>query len=187
VKERGFGHEIFNFKEYGGRCYGYGRAAKNTIALQRLSALKEDDSLDDVLLVWVADSTVVGWFKHATLTGTANTCRVDRTVLTRENSSASMPKRTLRIACGCNLNNEICLCRGPQRNAAVWGGTCGTQKANASSHSSANSSTLSIPVVLARGRGKNDPENSGTRSPEHNQIGEAPNLIAAELPTWLNY
>lgn len=67
VEERRFGGEIYNFQAHQGRCYGYGRAANHSIALERLGAPKGSDHLDNVLVVWVAKSHVVGWYKHARL------------------------------------------------------------------------------------------------------------------------
>jgi len=65
VKKHGFGHEIFDFKPYRGRCYGYGRAANDSIALERLGAPDGAPFVDDILVVWVANSHVVGWYKNA--------------------------------------------------------------------------------------------------------------------------
>lgn len=71
VKEHGYGYEIFNFKPYQGRFYGYGHAANNSIALERLGArqgapfIQGAHFIDDVLVVWVANSHVVGWYKNA--------------------------------------------------------------------------------------------------------------------------
>jgi hypothetical protein len=65
VKKHGFGHEIFNFKPYKGRYYGYGRPANDAIALERLGAPKGSSYVDGVLVVWVANSHVVGWYKNA--------------------------------------------------------------------------------------------------------------------------
>lgn len=67
VLEHGFGHEIFNFQPFHGRCYGYGRAANDAIALKRLGAPEGSPYLDGVLVVWVAKSHVVGWYKDARL------------------------------------------------------------------------------------------------------------------------
>ena len=65
VKEHGFGHEIFNFKPYRGRYYGYGRAANDSIAVERLGAPEGAAFVEGVLVVWVANSHVVGWYKNA--------------------------------------------------------------------------------------------------------------------------
>lgn len=67
VEEHGFGHEILNFLPYRGRNYGYGRAANDAIALERIAATNGADYLDGVLVVWVARSVVVGWYKNARL------------------------------------------------------------------------------------------------------------------------
>src|SRR5579863_3383723 len=65
VREHGFGHEIFNFKPYRGRYYGYGRAANDAIAVERLGAPEGAPFVEGVLVVWVANSCVVGWYKNA--------------------------------------------------------------------------------------------------------------------------
>lgn len=67
VKEHGFGGEIFNFMPHKGRCYGYGRAANGSVALERLGAPKGNEYVDGVLVVWVADSHVIGWYPDATV------------------------------------------------------------------------------------------------------------------------
>ncbi|MGA8027898.1 MAG: DUF3883 domain-containing protein [Bryobacteraceae bacterium] len=64
-KTHGFGHEIFNFKPFKGRYYGYGRPANDAIALERLGAPEGSSYIDAVLVVWVAKSHVVGWYKNA--------------------------------------------------------------------------------------------------------------------------
>ncbi len=67
VKKHGGGHEIFNFKLYEGRYYGYGRPANDFIDLKRLDidAPKGSAYVDGVLVVWVANSYVVRWYKNA--------------------------------------------------------------------------------------------------------------------------
>ena len=68
-------HEAFNFKDLNGKCYGYLQPASDCIDLQRIdSSLPHDEeSLDDVTVVWfatnpvVGGSWIVGWYKHATV------------------------------------------------------------------------------------------------------------------------
>lgn len=67
MKELGYGHEIFNFQPFQGKHYGYGRAPKGTIRLDRIAAAHHGEFLDDVLVVWVARSLVIGWYEHARL------------------------------------------------------------------------------------------------------------------------
>jgi hypothetical protein len=80
VAEHGYGHEIFNFRPFEGRVYGYvqppGTAYNDQpgsgIDLQRLGAGRGDDSLSGVLAVWVATppeggSVIIGWYKNATV------------------------------------------------------------------------------------------------------------------------
>jgi uncharacterized protein DUF3883 len=63
----GFGHEIFNFKPYKRKMYGYGRAPHNTIRIEKLGATKEDQRVPGVTVVWVARSHIVGWYTNATV------------------------------------------------------------------------------------------------------------------------
>jgi len=65
VKKHGYGHEIFNFKPYRGRYYGYGRPVNYTIALERFGAPSGSASVEGILVVWVAKSHVVGWYENA--------------------------------------------------------------------------------------------------------------------------
>jgi 5-methylcytosine-specific restriction enzyme A len=67
VEEHRFGHEVFNFLPYRGQCYGIGHVGGDSIALERLGAPRSSPYLDDVLVVWVARSLVVGWYNHARL------------------------------------------------------------------------------------------------------------------------
>ncbi len=67
VSLRGFGNEIFNFKPYKGKMYGYGATPHGAIRLERLGAAKDDESVNDVTVIWVAKSRIVGWYKHATV------------------------------------------------------------------------------------------------------------------------
>lgn len=67
VQENGYGHEIYNFLPSRGNYYGYGRPANDAIALKRLGAPEGSLYLDHVLVVWVAKSHVVGWYKEARL------------------------------------------------------------------------------------------------------------------------
>jgi hypothetical protein len=80
VKEHGYGHEIFNFRPFQGRVFGYVQppgTAYNGVAgpginLDRLGAAAGADSLAGVLAVWVATSPqggsfIVGWYRSATI------------------------------------------------------------------------------------------------------------------------
>lgn len=86
VDENGFGHEEFNFLpiELEGsenmECLGFfepksNRGKRNTVHIERIEGcelLKKEDFVEDVLVVWCAtrlqgDTTVVGWYKHATV------------------------------------------------------------------------------------------------------------------------
>ena len=78
-EEHGYGHEIFNFQDCNGRVYGYvqppsgGSTSVPKLNISRLGATSKETCVDDVLVVWVAQSkkldsnVVVGWHKDATL------------------------------------------------------------------------------------------------------------------------
>ena len=84
VDEYGYGHEEFNFKpmtnenKEEGSCFGFvepksNRGTRNTLHIEKIegcAALKNEDYVNDVLVVWCAkrekgDMTVVGWYKNA--------------------------------------------------------------------------------------------------------------------------
>jgi hypothetical protein len=79
VAEHGFGHEMFNFLPFRGAVYGYARPVSTnerwmeaTINLNRIDESAGDESLSDVLAVWVATAPtgggyVVGWYANATV------------------------------------------------------------------------------------------------------------------------
>jgi hypothetical protein len=80
VREHGFGHEIVNFKPFKGKMYGYvqppgtgyNQAAGPGINIRSLGASPGDESISDVLVIWVATapqggSVVVGWYENATV------------------------------------------------------------------------------------------------------------------------
>ena len=76
--ENGFGHEIFNFRDVSGRCYGYveitpRQGTPRAIDLTNLGASKSAANLDGVLVVWTAPCRdgrgreIVGWYRNAIL------------------------------------------------------------------------------------------------------------------------
>ncbi|MCC2548496.1 DUF3883 domain-containing protein [Hymenobacter sp. BT175] len=76
TKVEGWGGEIFNFKPYRGKYYGYVRTTHGgDIRLERLGATKAADRIEGVTVVWTAPrpveegggSCIVGWYKNATL------------------------------------------------------------------------------------------------------------------------
>jgi len=67
VTVHGYGHEILNFKPYRGKMYGASPVPHGTIRLERLGAPKGAESVDGVLVVWVAKSKIVGWYENATV------------------------------------------------------------------------------------------------------------------------
>ncbi|TVT36802.1 DUF3883 domain-containing protein [Hymenobacter setariae] len=75
-REEGWGGEIFNFKPYRGKYYGFVRTTHSgEIKLERLGAAKSDHKIDNVTVVWTAarpideggGTYVVGWYKNATI------------------------------------------------------------------------------------------------------------------------
>jgi hypothetical protein len=73
VKHHGYGDEIFNFKPYRGHMYGFGNPPRRSkkkggsIKIERLGAPKGEPSVDKVLVIWVAKSKIIGWYKNATV------------------------------------------------------------------------------------------------------------------------
>lgn len=92
VEENGYGHEEFNFDpvEFSdGNIYCLGfvetkssHGKRNELHVERIGgceAMKNADSVDDVLVVWCATIKpdiirVVGWYKHATVFRTYQEC-----------------------------------------------------------------------------------------------------------------
>lgn len=69
-------HEVYNFKDFGGYCYGYVQPQGECINLSRVfPEYKAGASVEDVLVVWVATapdtldgysgSYIVGWYQSA--------------------------------------------------------------------------------------------------------------------------
>ncbi|WP_227717266.1 DUF3883 domain-containing protein [Methanobacterium lacus] len=73
VHENKFGHEVYNFLPYDGFVYGFVQPPRSSkIHIERLGADPKDDSIDNVLAIWVATkptsgNVIVGWYKDATL------------------------------------------------------------------------------------------------------------------------
>ena len=64
--------EIRNFQPYEGYMYGFVRVTAGSLKIERLGASPRDNSIDGILVVWVAKSpsdgtVIVGWFKNATV------------------------------------------------------------------------------------------------------------------------
>lgn len=75
-REQGWGGEIYNFKPYRGKCYGFVRTTHGgAIKLEKLGATKSATQLDNVTVIWTAlrpkaeggGTYVVGWYKNATV------------------------------------------------------------------------------------------------------------------------
>jgi Domain of unknown function (DUF3883) len=66
VAIQGYGHEMLNFKPFAGRMYGTAvTPGFGDINLERLGAAKGSSFVDGVLVVWVAKSRIVGWYRNA--------------------------------------------------------------------------------------------------------------------------
>lgn len=70
LKKHGWGHEIFNFKEYSKRYYGFVEA--RSIKIEKLGASREDDKIDNITVVWTAPhpgggTYIIGWYINATV------------------------------------------------------------------------------------------------------------------------
>ncbi|MGH4138676.1 tetratricopeptide repeat protein [Clostridium sp.] len=74
IGENNEAHEAYNFQDYNGKCYGYVSNRGGSLHLERFEkATVNDDSVDNVLVIWVAKqgkigkNVIVGWYKNATL------------------------------------------------------------------------------------------------------------------------
>lgn len=79
VSDEGFGHEILNFEPFNHKVYGYVQppgkqteGEKPKINLNRLDKSNDNNSVLNILVVWVATSPdggafIVGWYKNATV------------------------------------------------------------------------------------------------------------------------
>jgi hypothetical protein len=72
ITEHGFGGEVYNFRNSGGRSYGYVMTQSNSLNLARINFGKKvnGDMLENVLCVFVATHPkggrkIVGWYRNA--------------------------------------------------------------------------------------------------------------------------
>lgn len=80
-------YEIYNYLPYEGYMYGYVSAVHATIDLNRLGALPNDNSIDNILAIWTAKSddrgtVIIGWYDNATIYRKE---RLDNKIDNREN------------------------------------------------------------------------------------------------------
>ena len=60
------GHEVNNFTDINGRCYGYVQSRGETIDISRhFGAGKKDDYVDGITVIWFAKHKVVGFYRNA--------------------------------------------------------------------------------------------------------------------------
>jgi hypothetical protein len=74
VKEKGFGGEVYNFRNSGGKNYGYVMTKAHSLNLSRISGEPaKGDGLEDVFCVFTAKHPkfgvrrIVGWYRNATV------------------------------------------------------------------------------------------------------------------------
>jgi hypothetical protein len=68
VTTHGYGHEMLNFKAFAGKMYGTAVVPHyGALNLGKLGAAQVAEFIDGVLVVWVAQSRIVGWYKNARL------------------------------------------------------------------------------------------------------------------------
>lgn len=72
IEEKEYGHEIYNFKNESGKYYGYVQPVSNHIKIENLGVTKNEESIKNVLVVWVSRAPsggvfIIGWYKNATL------------------------------------------------------------------------------------------------------------------------
>lgn len=80
VDNEGWGGEMFNFRPFKNRLYGYVQPKidkkyqnPSTIKLEKIGGLKTDEKLNNVTVVWTASNPnnggtyIVGWYKNATV------------------------------------------------------------------------------------------------------------------------
>jgi len=66
VTLHGYGHEMMNFKPFAGTMHGTAVVPRHgAVKLENLGAAKGAEFVDDVLVVWVAKSRIVGWYENA--------------------------------------------------------------------------------------------------------------------------
>lgn len=71
VEEKGWGGEIFNFRNVRGKCYGYVMPGKHWILrIERLGADSDVECVDGIDVIWTAKRPtggvyIIGWYKNA--------------------------------------------------------------------------------------------------------------------------
>lgn len=117
VRMHGYGFEIFNFLPMQGLNYGFVQC-KGKIRIERLGASDDADSIDNVLVVWVAKAPeggarLIGWYNNATvfrnyliLNNSNRTFKgreVEYNIKAREEDCHLLPidERTFRIPTNC--------------------------------------------------------------------------------------
>ncbi len=66
------GHEVCNFINHNGVCYGYVQPGGRSIDLSRIDSGSKENQIENVLVVWTAKrnglgTVIVGWYKDATV------------------------------------------------------------------------------------------------------------------------
>lgn len=100
VKDKGFGHEAFNFDPHAGRFFGYVQATGAGVNLTRLGCGADADSLDGVTVIWVAThpseggTRIVGWYENATVFSTYQDSPTPKRILPNGNVAAFLARST---------------------------------------------------------------------------------------------
>src|SRR3989442_13245280 len=70
VEEHGYGYEIYNFQPFRGHLYGFAKAVRGAINLERFGVPDRKDSIGGVTVGWLSTSPeggtyIVGWYRNA--------------------------------------------------------------------------------------------------------------------------
>lgn len=70
--KKNLGNELFNFGDFDGHLYGFARAKNGKVNLKRIDPTAEAsaENLDEVLVIFVAQQCIIGWYRNATVYAT---------------------------------------------------------------------------------------------------------------------
>jgi hypothetical protein len=109
--KKNIGHELFNFKNFGEHLYGFVRSMDRRINLERIDPTNKGDSLNDVLVVFVAKQRIIGWYRGATVHKTELTFPSDVSKEIRKRLKQAKTKhfRLERHSFECSVENAVLL------------------------------------------------------------------------------
>jgi len=73
IKENGIGWEIYNFKNFSGKAYGYVQPSGDNLSIERVVSTKGADTIDGILVIFTATHPkygglyITGWYRDALL------------------------------------------------------------------------------------------------------------------------